>query len=451
VSTTSSGLPRIVTIMGSGETSPTMTSVHVDLFARLGTPPVPAVMLDTPFGFQENAAEIASKAIAYFRENVQRDITVASWRGEPWAGAHDYDTMLARVREARYVFTGPGSPTYALRQWRGTALPGLLADKLRDGGCLVFSSAAAATLGVLALPVYEVYKVGADPHWLDGLDVLAGFGINAVVIPHYNNAEGGTHDTRHCYMGDRRLRILESSLPDGVFVLGVDEHTACVIDFDAETATIRGNGAVTLRRHGAEQRIEAGQTVPLDVLRAGGRGLDPSPASPGSANGHAAVAAAPSAPAPVAGDPFMEGIAAQGRRFDDALARGDTDEALAAMLDLDAHLWSWSRDTLDSDGMNQGRALLRSMLVRITDLARLGARDPRTLVAPFVESILTLRRTARTDRRWSDADALRDSLLRLGVEIKDTPEGTDWDLPASFGSDVAPSSAAAPEELTESV
>src|SRR5258708_7359837 len=131
--------------MGSGETSPTMTSVHVDLFARLGRPPVPAVMLDTPFGFQENAGEIAAKAITYFRENVQREISVASSRGEPWAGPRDYETMLARVREARYVFTGPGSPTYALRQWRDTALPGLLADKLREGGCLVFSSAAAAT------------------------------------------------------------------------------------------------------------------------------------------------------------------------------------------------------------------------------------------------------------------------------------------------------------------
>jgi len=436
MSSSPQALPRLLTIMGSGETSPTMTSVHVDLFARLGAPPVPAVVLDTPFGFQENASEIAAKAIAYFRENVQREISVASWRGEPWAGARDYETMLARVREARYVFTGPGSPTYALRQWRGTALPGLLLDKLREGGCLVFSSAAAATLGVLALPVYEVYKVGADPYWLDGLDIVASIGINAVVVPHYNNAEGGTHDTRHCYMGDRRLRILEEALPAEVFVLGVDEHTACIIDLDADAATIRGNGAVTLRRRGAEERLEAGQTVPLAVLREGGRGTAAVavPAVPAaSANGHAAAA-----PPAAAGNPFMEGVTAQGRRFDAALARADADEALGAMLDLDAHLWSWSRDTFDSDDMNQGRALLRSMLVRLADLARLGARDPRLLVAPFVEAVLQLRRTARAERRWADADALRDALLDLGVEIKDTATGTDWELPEGFGTTTPP-------------
>jgi len=433
-------LPRILAIMGSGETSPTMTSVHVDLFARLGTPPVPAVMLDTPFGFQENAAEIGAKALAYFRENVRREISVASWRGEPWAAPRDYETMLARVREARYVFTGPGSPSYALRQWRDTALPGLLMDKLRDGGCLVFSSAAAATLGVLALPVYEVYKVGADPYWLDGLDVMAAIGINAVVIPHYNNAEGGTHDTRHCYMGDRRLRILESAMPEGTFVLGVDEHTACLIDLDAETATVRGNGGVTLRRRDGEERIEAGETVPLEVLRQGGR-RSASSATPAAAT--PAAAAAP-AVAPVAGNPFLDGVAEQSRRFDAAIAASDADEALGAVLDLDAHLWAWSRDTLDSDDMNQARALLRSMLVRLADLARLGARDPRELVGPFVEAVLELRRTARAERRWSDADALRDSLLATGVEIKDTAQGTDWELPADFGSAPAPDPLAQP-------
>ena len=427
--------------MGSGETSPTMTSVHVDLFARLGPPPVPAVMLDTPFGFQENATEIAAKAITYFRENVQREITVASYHGEPWAGRRDYETMLARVREARYVFTGPGSPTYALRQWRDTALPGLLADKLRDGGCLVFSSAAAATLGSLALPVYEIYKVGADPYWLDGLDLLAIAGINAVVIPHYNNAEGGTHDTRHCYMGDRRLRILEESMPDETFVLGVDEHTACVLDLDADTAFVRGNGGVTLRRGGGEQRIEAGTTVSLDVIRAGGRAAA-SHVAAASPNGQPA----PPAPAPVAGNPFVRGVEEQSRRFDAAHASGNVDAMLDALLDLDAHLWAWSRDTLDSDDMNQARSLLRSMLVRLADVARLGARDPRALVAPFVESILTLRRTARAERRYADADALRDSLLALGVEIKDTPQGTDWELPAGFG-DAAPEGAVAPPPL----
>ncbi|MCI3949505.1 MAG: hypothetical protein K0R11_1439, partial [Acidimicrobiales bacterium] len=41
------GLPRLLAIMGSGETSPTMAKTHRELLARVGPP---AVLLDTPFG-----------------------------------------------------------------------------------------------------------------------------------------------------------------------------------------------------------------------------------------------------------------------------------------------------------------------------------------------------------------------------------------------------------------
>ena len=91
------------------------------------------------------------------------------------------------------------------------------------------SSAAACTVGQRTIPVYEIYKVGAEPYWDDGLDLLAATGIQAVVIPHFDNAEGGNHDTRFCYLGERRLRVLEAELPDDVFVLGIDEHTAAVL------------------------------------------------------------------------------------------------------------------------------------------------------------------------------------------------------------------------------
>ena len=50
-------MPRILTILGSGETSPTMVTPHQRTFARLG-PDVRAVLLDSPYGFQENADEL---------------------------------------------------------------------------------------------------------------------------------------------------------------------------------------------------------------------------------------------------------------------------------------------------------------------------------------------------------------------------------------------------------
>jgi hypothetical protein len=418
-------LPRLLVIMGSGETSPTMTTVHADLFDRLGTPPVPAVVLDTPYGFQENASEISRKALTYFRENVRRELGVASFRDATAASALDYETMLARLREARYAFAGPGSPSYALRQWRGSEVCDVLTEKLRSGGCVTFSSAAACALGRFALPVYEIYKVGEPPHWLEGLDILGTVGIDAAVIPHYNNAEGGTHDTRFCYMGERRLRILESMLDEGAAILGVDEHTACIVDLDAQTATVRGNGGVTLRRGGCERRFLQGAVLPLDGLRPGGDALTgAAERAPGRASG-----APPAILTPRARDPFLEGVEEHRRAFEEALAARAVDPALAALLALDSHLWDWSRDTLDSDAMDRSRSRQRTMLVQLGDLARTGARDPRELVGPYVEALLELRRRAREERRFAAADQLRDLLIGLGVEVRDVRGGgTEWEL-----------------------
>jgi hypothetical protein len=257
------GVPRLLAIMGSGETSPTMAKTHRELLARVGPPPV---LLDTPFGFQANADDLVAKATEYFRVSVGADLGLASWRSAAEADALATGRALARLREAHYVFSGPGSPSYALRQWAGSPIPGALADLLATGGCVTFASAAALTLGVATVPVYEIYKVGAAPEWLEGLDLLGALGLRAAVIPHYDNAEGGTHDTRFCYLGEPRLARLERELPEGAFVLGVDEHTALVLDLAAGTASVLGSGVVTLRLGERSRQLPAGSTVTMDEL-----------------------------------------------------------------------------------------------------------------------------------------------------------------------------------------
>jgi len=62
--------PRILAIMGSGETAPTMAKVHRALFERLGPGPVPATILDTPYGFQENADDLSARTVRFFAESV---------------------------------------------------------------------------------------------------------------------------------------------------------------------------------------------------------------------------------------------------------------------------------------------------------------------------------------------------------------------------------------------
>src|SRR5207302_1914674 len=76
------------------------------------------LLLDTPYGFQDNADDITTKAIAYFRSSVGRTVTPLTWR-RPLVTA-DLDCALTTIRTARSLFAGPGSPTYALKVWQGS-------------------------------------------------------------------------------------------------------------------------------------------------------------------------------------------------------------------------------------------------------------------------------------------------------------------------------------------
>ena len=220
-------MPGLLVIMGSGETAPTMVKPHRSIFERVGDRP--AILLDTPYGFQSNADDISARAVSYFAASVGRTVEVANWRTNLAPGLAR-ERALASLRTAAWLFAGPGSPTYALRHWRDTPLPAALLDTLNRDGVVVMASAAALTLGSHTVPVYEIYKAGIEPYWEPGLDLVRlSCGLPAVVIPHYDNAEGGHHDTRFCYLGEGRLAAMERELPEESFVLGVDEHKLSLI------------------------------------------------------------------------------------------------------------------------------------------------------------------------------------------------------------------------------
>ncbi|MBM3730309.1 MAG: hypothetical protein FJW44_05745 [Actinobacteria bacterium] len=415
-------LPRVLTVMGSGETAPTMVKVHRELVGRLGQ--TLAVLLDTPYGFQENAPELATRAVEYFRTSVNTTITPAGLGRISGADPVTLQHGLNLLTDANYVFAGPGSPTYALRQWRGTTIPDLLHTKIRTGGVVTFASAAALTLGSRTVPVYEIYKCGEEPYWLEGLNLLGDLGIPAVVIPHYNNAEGGHHDTRFCYLGERRLAALEEELDEHEYVLGVDEHTGLVIDFDAGFSRVVGNGVVTLRIRGASRTFATGETIPLALLQ------DPRDKS---------TAVVPTVPAPrttnQAPDTHetaaasLRGVAqARKAEFDAALAARDSSAATRAVLDLEADIRQWLADTLTGTDGDFARDTLRGMILKLGEAASSGLADPHATVAPYVEAILEIRRVVRAEKRYDLSDVIRDALAGAKVEVRDTPAGVEWVL-----------------------
>lgn len=372
--------PRLLVIIGSGEMAPRMTRVQRAVVQRLAgasksARPVSAAIIDTPYGFQENAEQLSAQATDYFSRRLGLSVALASFRGSDDVVARE--TALARIGRADYVFSGPGSPSYALRHWLGSGVANLLADKLAGGGAVVFASAAAITLGRFALPVYEIYKAGADPHWLPGLDVLGRVGISAAVVPHFDNAEGSGFDTRFCLIGERRMRLLEEELPADVLVLGVDEHTAIVLDLGAGTARVEGRGGVTVRRRDGSHVYRAGTELPLDELST--------------------------------------------RPTDAVTPQDGVDQIARSRRRLDAD----DPSTMIGEVLRAGDpALMRAAMVRLGESLQRAEGDRERLLEPLIEMLLELRRQAREEGDYTLADDIRDRLGRLGVSLADEPDGS---------------------------
>lgn len=415
-------LPRILTIMGSGETAPTMVKVHRELVNLVD--PKRAVILDTPYGFQENAPELALRAVDYFKTSVNIEIIPAGLGRIKGADTLARQQGLNLLSDANYVFSGPGSPTYSLRQWQGSGVPDLLLEKIRSGGMVTFASAAALTLGTRTIPVYEIYKCGEEPHWLNGLNLLKDVGISAIVIPHFNNTEGGQHDTRFCYLGERRLSVLEQELQSTEYILGVDEHTALIIDFNISSARVVGNGVVTLRIDNTSRTFPAGETIPLALLQNPRNDSFPLRTSP-------KLPAVKEESIHVAGQNLISlRAAAEARKaeFDAAFAVRDSSAATRAALDLEADIRQWSADTLTGPDGDFARNIFREMILKLGEAAMSGLVDPRNSVAPYIEAILAIRKVVREEKRYELSDIIRDVLVRTRVEVRDTSDGVEWIL-----------------------
>jgi hypothetical protein len=407
----------IIALMGSGELTGTMVEVHKELLAGLQPNPR-AVFLDTPAGFQLNVDQLSQKAVEYFHDRIQQPMVVASFKSKTEITPFEAEQAFHVLREGRFILIGPGSPTYAVRNWQQTPIPEILTRLIEYGGCLVAASAAALTVGRFALPVYEIYKVGQDLHWVEGVNILSPFGFNLAVVPHWNNAEGGTHDTRFCYMGEPRFEKLQSLLPDDVSIFGLDEHTACLLNLETDEGVVKGIGRVTLRRRGTELTFGKGERFPLGLLRGGETVGEWQRRGPQSNTGDSSIGQKE--------DSFWDGIHALQAIFHASLEKHEPEVTVNALLELDLRIWQAQKDGESEEFISQAREILRDMIVLLGVELEAGPKDPSAFFAPLVMELLELRERFRLGKKWQEADAVRESLQRVNIVVEDTKDGPRW-------------------------
>jgi hypothetical protein len=185
-------------------------------------------------------------------------------------------------------------------------------------------------------------------------------------------------------MGMERFSRLQALLPASAVVLGVDEHTAISLDLAEGQAVVRGKSGVSVLRAAESQRFHSEERFPMDVLR--------SVSVTGSRDAPAAEAAPPAS---------------------DSVGRA---AALIGAGDLPGGL------RLAAEGAPPALAVL---LLQAASHAEAAPPDD---AAPdrVLEILIELRASLRERGEWALADGLRDRLLAVGFELRDTPQGTVW-------------------------
>ena len=259
----------LICILGSGETLASSGKTHEYVARRLPENPK-ITILETPAGFEPNSADVANKIKTFLERRLQNyspriEVLPARKKSDPFS-TNDPE-IVSPILEADEILLGPGSPTYGAKHLRDSLAADMIKARHRLGATLFLSSSSTLAFSKYTMPVYEIYKVGDKLHWQRGVNFFQPFGWSISIIPHWDNNDGGdTVDTSRCYMGRDRFGRLRDLLPDGQTIIGLDEHTSVVFDFDKECCYVLGNKGVVILRDDKEHRFESGDSFPLSIF-----------------------------------------------------------------------------------------------------------------------------------------------------------------------------------------
>jgi cysteinyl-tRNA synthetase len=115
------------------------------------------------------------------------------------------------------------------------------------------------------------------------------------------------------------------------------------------------------------------------------------------------------------------------RQFHEAMDDDfNTPVAVAALFDLARVINRARSESAAPEAIEPGRRTLVE-LASVLGLDLLAAPEAEAGdAAPFIDLLLRVRQDLRAARQWALADAIRNELASLGIEVEDTPAGPVW-------------------------
>lgn len=109
----------------------------------------------------------------------------------------------------------------------------------------------------------------------------------------------------------------------------------------------------------------------------------------------------------------------------------NTPKAIAGCFELVAYINKikdnhMSVNEISKDTFNRMKSVFTGFVYEIFGFKDESSGDDSKLLQGIIELLITLRNDARAKKDWSTSDLIRDKLLELGIQLKDSKEGTQW-------------------------
>jgi cysteinyl-tRNA synthetase len=166
------------------------------------------------------------------------------------------------------------------------------------------------------------------------------------------------------------------------------------VSFDLDTKEVKvfGRGKLTVRKGEKVWTVQAGEQTTFEEIAAHG--------------GVTRVVATSPIHLPTPPD-----------EVEQLLETGQVMAAVDALLELD-----------DLDRDLETRAIVHALITRLGQMAASPKVNINDVVGPYIEVLLQARQAARASGRWDEADVIRDQLTSLSVTIKDSAQGSSWEI-----------------------
>lgn len=222
-------------LVGAGEYLDTMRPVDEVLLARIAAPVKRVALLPTAAAPEPDYFKWSAMGFKHFtRLGVEAKPLNVLTRED----AHRPE-LVAEIERANFVYLSGGNPVYLLRTLAKTPVWEAIRGVWERGGVVAGCSAGGMVMG-------GAMRTRRDPpvEWEPGLGLVP----SIIMIPHF--------DRMQLY----RLHYLMEHVPEGLILVGVDEHTVAIGGTDGWE--VMGRGKVHVFTPDGETVFGAGDRIP---------------------------------------------------------------------------------------------------------------------------------------------------------------------------------------------